>query len=99
MAVAPAHTEELATRVSDGMYVSLLWDRGSNRTWVTVDDRKCGHSFTLGVTAHQNPMDVFEHPYAYAMAAGAGDDSSRTARGDTPGAPTLTPTPTPSSES
>jgi hypothetical protein len=58
---------ELATRTNDGIHVRLLWRRGDERVSVTVDDAKSGDSFVLAVGSHENPMDVFHHPYAYAI--------------------------------
>jgi hypothetical protein len=61
-----ASAEVLAFRESDGLSVSLLWERETDHIRVVVRDRKCGHSFELGVAKGDNPMDVFRHPYAYA---------------------------------
>jgi hypothetical protein len=61
-----AATEELAFREGDGIAVSLLWERGTERVRVVVHDVKCGRSFELDVPEGQNAMDVFRHPYAYA---------------------------------
>ena len=66
MCTQPASAEELAFRESDGLSVSLLWERETHQARVVVQDRKCGHSFELEVVKGENPMDVFRHPYAYA---------------------------------
>jgi hypothetical protein len=56
---------ELASRESDGISVSLLWLRGTDRVHVAVRDGKRGHSFDVDVRPSDSPMDVFHHPYAY----------------------------------
>ena len=56
---------ELAQRENDGIAVTLLWQRLTDRLTVTVNDSRTGETFDLD--AHpQNAMDVFHHPYAYA---------------------------------
>jgi hypothetical protein len=62
-----AAMEELDYRESDGIAVSLLWSRHSNRLRVLVEDRKTGESFALPARA-DNALAVFHHPYAYAPA-------------------------------
>ena len=66
-----AHThietmEELDRRESNGIAVSLLWHRRSNRLSVVVEDSQLGESFTLPARP-DNARDVFTHPYAYAQ--------------------------------
>jgi hypothetical protein len=61
-----AHLQELDYRESNGIAVSLLWQRRSNRLRVVVEDTKLGESFTLPVRP-ENARDVFNHPYAYAQ--------------------------------
>ena len=58
--------EELDYRESNGIAVSLLWHRRSNRLSVLVEDDKLGESFTLPARP-DNAHDVFQHPYAYAQ--------------------------------
>jgi hypothetical protein len=57
---------ELDHRFSDGIDVTLFWRPEDDRTIVAVSDAKTGDSFTLEVAPHQNALDVFHHPYAYA---------------------------------
>ena len=65
--LAPTRTvEELDYRESNGIAVSLLWRRHSNRLSVVVEDSQLGESFTLGARP-DNARDVFQHPYAYAQ--------------------------------
>ena len=58
--------EELDHRESNGIAVSLLWQRSSNRLTVVVEDSQLGESFTLAARS-DNARDVFLHPYAYAQ--------------------------------
>jgi hypothetical protein len=58
--------EELDYRESDGVAVSLLWQRQSNQLTVAVVDARLGESFTLSARP-DNARDVFNHPYAYAQ--------------------------------
>ena len=63
--LAPTETlEELDYRDSNGISVSLFWQRQSNRLSVVVEDRRLGESFTLPAR-DDNARDVFQHPYAY----------------------------------
>ncbi len=65
--LAPTETmEELDHRENDGIAVSLLWHRASNRLSVLVEDCQLGESFTLRARP-DNARDVFTHPYAYAQ--------------------------------
>lgn len=66
MSAQCAVLEELASRAIDGISVSLLWLRGTDRVHVAVRDSKRGHSFAVEVRPGDSPMDVFRHPYAYA---------------------------------
>jgi hypothetical protein len=58
--------EELDYRENDGIAVSLLWHRRTNRLSVVVEDSLLGESFTLRARP-DNARDVFTHPYAYAQ--------------------------------
>ena len=58
--------EELDYRENNGIAVSLLWQRHSNRLTVVVEDSQLGESFTLPARP-DNAHDVFQHPYAYAQ--------------------------------
>jgi hypothetical protein len=57
---------ELDHRRSDGIDVWLLWHEDENRVFVSVADEKTGDRFTVDVRAGEKPLDVFQHPYAYA---------------------------------
>ena len=57
---------ELDHRNTDGIDVRLMWDRDSNRVYVTVDDSRSGTAFELEVGENDSPLEVFRHPYAHA---------------------------------
>jgi hypothetical protein len=57
--------EELASRGSDGLTVSLCWRRSDDYLTVVVTDARQGESFEVAV-GKNNPLEVFRHPYAYA---------------------------------
>jgi hypothetical protein len=61
-------TKELAHRTADGVEVTLRWHPAEDRLSVLVDDTRLGERFELAVEARESPLDVFEHPYAYASA-------------------------------
>ena len=56
--------EELDYRESNGISVSLRWNRRSNQLSVVVEDNRCGLAFTLDARP-DNALDIFHHPYAY----------------------------------
>lgn len=64
------YVHELDRRESDGVEVSLLWHELSNRVFVAVSDERAGDSFEVPVTPADDPLDVFEHPYALAALHG-----------------------------
>lgn len=55
---------ELAHRTADGIDVTLLWDPVDDRAFVAVVDSRNGAVFEVEV-GDANPMQVFNHPYAY----------------------------------
>jgi hypothetical protein len=60
---------ELDRRQSDGIDVSLMWNRVSGALTVTVFDVKTGDYFELPAPA-ESALDVFRHPFAYAAHRG-----------------------------
>ena len=58
---------ELATRENDGVEVSLYWNPAGNDAYVLVSDEKTGDCFEIEVGS-RSPLDVFNHPFAYAPA-------------------------------
>jgi hypothetical protein len=57
---------EMDHRHSDGIDVRLLWDSSDGRVIVAVSDAKTGEAMELVVASHENALDVFHHPFAYA---------------------------------
>ncbi|HEY6960528.1 MAG TPA: hypothetical protein VI408_01425 [Gaiellaceae bacterium] len=63
------HTPKLlALRRSGTVDVALFWSRRRHRAAVAVEDEATGERFELPVEPGDNPLDLFEHPYAYAFA-------------------------------
>ena len=60
-----AKIEELDHRESNGISVSLLWNRQTNALAVRVHDSAGDEEFQLGCAADE-ALEVFHHPYAYA---------------------------------
>lgn len=56
----------LAWRTNAGIRVTLLWAAETNAVAVHVHDARLDDEFELDVEPGANPLDVFEHPYAYA---------------------------------
>ena len=66
MASTSSH-RELHHRSGDGIDVWLMWDPGTDSVRVRVNDRKAGNNFEIPVKARHQAMDVFHHPFAYAV--------------------------------
>ena len=62
----------LASRKSAGIRVTLLWAADTNTVAVRVRDDLADEQFELLVEPDANPMNVYEHPYAYAAWRGVG---------------------------
>ena len=60
-----ANTAELDHRESNGIAVSLRWNRTTNDLTVLVVDGGEDEAFELRCSADE-ALDVFHHPYAYA---------------------------------
>ena len=60
--------EELMSRESNGISVTLLWNRADDHASVYVVDASTDTSFELDTDGA--PLDVFNHPYAYAAFRG-----------------------------
>lgn len=59
--------QELAHRSASGIEVSLLWSRWTGALSVFVADGRSGETLRIAAR-HDNALDVFHHPYAYAAA-------------------------------
>ena len=57
--------EELDYRESNGIQVSLLWNRSDNSVRVAVFDVRSDETFEIAVAA-DFALDAFHHPFAYA---------------------------------
>jgi hypothetical protein len=57
--------KELASRGTDGLAVSLLWSKATDRVKVTVADEKLDEQFDLDVPGAL-ALAAFYHPFAYA---------------------------------
>ena len=69
-------TRELSSRVNCGLHVRLLWSQADGRLWVSVFDRATGEGFRIAIRESERPLDVFDHPYAYAACHGIGTNAS-----------------------
>jgi hypothetical protein len=57
---------ELDYRFINGLQVQLLWDSETSCTWVSVRDARTESQFLIEVSDGDRPLDVFNHPFAYA---------------------------------
>ena len=66
-----ANAKELARRDSGlGRHVALLWSRRTGRAAVVVEEEATGELFELEVAERENPLELYQHPYAYLGARG-----------------------------
>jgi hypothetical protein len=70
----------LAQRTSGGITVTLLWAPETDAVAVHVHDTAQDDEFELDVEPGENPLDVFEHPYAHAAWRGIEYGSARRRR-------------------
>jgi hypothetical protein len=63
--------KELASRECDGLVVSLLWNRASDRVKVAVADTRLDEDFEFRV-AGADALAAYYHPFAYAPPPGFG---------------------------
>jgi hypothetical protein len=81
--ITPLHPIcELASRASNGIEVTLTWNRRSDELTVCVNDTHAGVYFELQA-GRDNALDMFNHPYAYAAARGITYDPTRPTATDT----------------
>jgi len=64
-ATAINERHELAHRTSDGIEVTLLWTKATNRVAIAVADTHSGEELEFEVDGAR-ALDAFNHPYAYA---------------------------------
>ena len=70
--------KELASRRADGLAVSLLWSKATDRVKVTVADERLDEEFDLDVPG-AHALAAFDHPFAYAAVRGLGFGRARRA--------------------
>ena len=73
--------KELASRGTDGLAVSLLWSKATDRVRVTVADERFDEEFDLDVPG-AHALAAFYHPFAYAAVRGLGFASAMRASVD-----------------
>ena len=56
---------ELNPRTSDGLTVSLDWDRDTGQTQIVIDDVRTASHTVFGVPG-AHAADAFRHPFRYA---------------------------------
>jgi len=61
--------EELATRESNDIRVSLMWNRATNGVVVSVYDASVDSAFEIEV-GDASPLEDFHHPFAFAAFRG-----------------------------
>jgi hypothetical protein len=74
--ISRATARELAHRAADGVEVTLLWSRRTNRVLLVVHDTRTDEEFEL-VVPHGRALDAFNHPYAYASSQGVEFETGR----------------------
>jgi hypothetical protein len=67
---AATERRELAHRTGDGIEVTLLWTKSTNRIAIAVADSHSGEELEFEVDGSR-ALDAFNHPYAYAAAVRA----------------------------
>jgi hypothetical protein len=60
-----ANPKELARRDNAGSHVALLWSRRRHRAAVVVEDDPTGELVQLDIQEQDNPLELYQHPYAY----------------------------------
>jgi hypothetical protein len=58
----------LALRRSGTTEVALFWSKRTHRAAVAVEDQATGDHFELLISPEDDPLDLFNHPFAYAAA-------------------------------
>jgi hypothetical protein len=62
--------KELAGRENEGLEVSLLWSKSTDRVKVAVADARLDQQFQFDV-AGADALEAFYHPFAYAAGRGS----------------------------
>jgi hypothetical protein len=61
-----ASMRELDCRFVNGLQVQLWWAPETSGIFVSVRDARTETQFLIEVRDHEQPLDVFHHPFAYA---------------------------------
>ena len=64
-ATTPSPARQLADRLTDGLYVQLLWHPADDSVSVAVDDHRTGECFQ-GRVPRDKALFAFDHPFAFA---------------------------------
>ena len=76
-----ANPKELARRDAGvGHHVVLLWSRRTGRAAVVVDEDATGELVEMDIDERENPLELYQHPYAYVESRGRPGRSSRPPR-------------------
>ena len=62
--------KELARRDTAGCHVALLWSRRLGRAAVVLHEDATGELVELDVRERENPLELYQHPYAYLTSRG-----------------------------
>ena len=60
----------LARRDSAGTHVALLWSRRRHRAGVVLEEDASGELVELEIRERENPLELYQHPYAYLTSRG-----------------------------
>ncbi len=75
------HTpKELASRHSGTTEGALLWSRRRHGAAVAVFDEATGDHFELPIGEQDDPLELFNHPFAYAALRGLATSSTAAAK-------------------
>jgi len=58
------------SRESNGITVTLLWNRATNLVTIAVADAASDDYFELVLDEHEPALEFFNHPFAHAAARG-----------------------------
>ena len=62
--------KELASRDAGRTHVLLLWSRRTGRAAVVIEDDATGETVEMDVRERENPLELFNHPFVYALERG-----------------------------
>jgi hypothetical protein len=62
--------KELAHRDAAGTHVALLWSRHRQRAAVVLEEESTGEHVELDIQERDNPLELYQHPYAYVSRRG-----------------------------